>query len=88
MGKTKDISSGGICITTEGEPLEKEDFYKLSFTLPGEEEKLEVKGQVVWTNKYSAGITELYDNGIVFIDPAKSFLNMIDDFSIGTIIEE
>jgi Tfp pilus assembly protein PilZ len=84
-GKTKDISIGGICITTEGEPLNREDMYALSFTLPGDREKLEVKGKVVWIKKYKAGVSDLFDNGIEFIDPDNDFLNVIEDYSIGAV---
>jgi Tfp pilus assembly protein PilZ len=84
-GKAKDISVGGICITTEGEPLRENDVYILSFRLPGDDEKLEVSGRVVWTKNYKAGITDLYDNGIEFLDPEKEFIDVLEDFSIGAI---
>jgi Tfp pilus assembly protein PilZ len=88
IGKTRDISEGGICITTEGEPLAKEGNYRLAFTLPGKEEKLEVNGKVVWAKRYCAGSTELFDNGIIFIDPSDQFIDVINDFSIGAVAEE
>ncbi len=87
-GKTKDISIGGICITTEDEPLVMGDVYMLKFALPGMEDAIEVSGKVVWTKKYAAGIAALFDNGIVFMNPDKIFVDMITDFSIGAVREE
>jgi hypothetical protein len=87
-GKTKDISFGGICITTEGEPLKKDDVYTLSFRFPGDDDTLAVDGRVVWVRKYKAGINELFDNGIEFISPAEEFRHMLEDFSIGAVKED
>jgi hypothetical protein len=87
-GKTKDISFGGICITTEGEPLKMEDVYRLKFVLPGDNDTVEIDGRVVWVRKYKAGISDLFDNGIEFLAPDEEFRHMLEDFSIGAIIED
>ncbi len=87
-GKTKDISFGGICITTEGEPLKKDDVYRLSFILPGEHDRVEIDGRVMWVRKYKAGISDLYDNGIEFLAPNEDFRHVLEDFSIGAIVED
>jgi hypothetical protein len=87
-GKTKDISAGGICITTEGDPLVNGDTYKLRFTFPGDADDIEVDGRAVWNRHYKAGQVDLFDNGIVFLDPTAEFLHIIEDFSIGAVSED
>lgn len=84
-GKTRNISMGGICITTADEPLAMNEVYRLRFVLPGGLDELEVNGRVVWTRAEKAGSPELFDNGIEFIDPGDEFLHVIEDFSIGAV---
>lgn len=78
---TKDISRGGVCISTTGEPLEKGSQYKLKFILPFSELQIEATGQVMWIR--SEG--NIYDNGLVFIDIDDQYLNQIEEFSIGSV---
>jgi hypothetical protein len=84
-GTTRNISMGGVCITTEGDPLSMGHVYRFRFTIPGGLEELEVNGRVVWTREQRSGITVLFDNGIEFIDPDDEFLHVIEDFSIGAV---
>lgn len=57
FAKSKDISSGGICLITE-ESLEKGKIYKLSFAFPGESDRLECLGKVQWSKPASEHMHE------------------------------
>lgn len=83
--KTKNISVGGICITTHTTPLKVDDILLLEFSLPGNKEVISAEGRVVWNKKYITGGVTLYDNGIEFLKMNKKFKTMIEDFSIGSI---
>jgi c-di-GMP-binding flagellar brake protein YcgR len=85
--KSKNISKGGICITTDDGPLEKGDTYILYFTLPGQSEQIRVEGRVVWNNKYTSASIELYDNGIEFTNISKKQLDMIEQYRLGSVFE-
>lgn len=81
---TKDISRGGVCITTSGEPLQKGSHYRMKFILPFSEMVIAATGQVMWTRQEG----NVFDNGIAFIDIEDKFLNQIEEFSIGSVEEK
>ncbi|MBN2735826.1 MAG: PilZ domain-containing protein [Spirochaetales bacterium] len=83
--QSKDISQGGLCITTIAYPLEKDSCYAFNFTLPGELEPLQVKGRVVWVREAKSGGEKLYDNGIEFLGLGQELAKKIGEFSIGTV---
>lgn len=85
--KTRNLSKGGICITTDDEPLEKGEVYILYFTLPGQFEQFVVKGKVVWNKSYMSSNIELYDNGIEFINISREQLDMIEEYRLGSVYE-
>jgi Tfp pilus assembly protein PilZ len=60
--KVKNISKGGICITT-GEPLGKGRVLTLILSLPDGDE-ITIKGKVMWCLEI---ISDFYENGIDFI---------------------
>jgi c-di-GMP-binding flagellar brake protein YcgR len=78
---TKDISRGGLCITTEGAPLEKGTQYRLKFQLPFTEQEINTTARVMWHKK--AG--ELFDNGLTFIDIDERSLDLIEEYSVGSV---
>ncbi|MBN1697573.1 MAG: PilZ domain-containing protein [Spirochaetales bacterium] len=87
-GKTKNISSGGICITTEDAPLGHGELYLLRFTLPESGNFIvEVKAKVVYNRHYFSGSHNLYDNGLQFVDIKKELLEQIDEYKIGSVFE-
>jgi hypothetical protein len=81
---TKDISRGGICITTEGEPLEIGTRYGLKFLLPFTDEEIAATAQVKWNRPGGA----LFDNGLLFIDIDEKYLDLIEEYSIGSLEEK
>lgn len=83
--QSKDISEGGMCITTIGFPLEQDQIYSFNFTLPGQLDPIKVKGQVVWNRKAKSQEQELFDNGIEFVDIDDAVIESISEFSIGTV---
>ncbi|MBN2534916.1 MAG: PilZ domain-containing protein [Spirochaetales bacterium] len=85
--KSKNLSKGGICITTDDGPLEKGEIYVLSFTLPGQSRQIIVEGKVAWNKKYTSINYELFDNGIQFINISNKQLEMIEEFRLGSVFE-
>ena len=81
---TKDISRGGVCITTTGEPLQKDCNYLLRFILPFSDIKIEAVARVVWFR----GENNIYDNGLCFVQIDERSLNQIEEFSIGAVEEK
>lgn len=76
FAKSKDISSGGICLITE-ESLEEGKIYKLSFAFPGESERLECLGKVMWSIQASE---HLHEAGLSFWNIESSLRIMIDKY--------
>jgi hypothetical protein len=81
---TKDISSGGVCISTSGEPLAKGVNYKLKFILPFSEEEISATAEVMWI-KQEGGF---FDNGLAFTEINEKYLDQIEEFSIGSVEEK
>ncbi len=79
--QTKDISRGGLCVTTEGAPLEQGARYKLKFQLPFSEQEIFTTAQVMWSRPGGA----LFDNGLAFIDIEDHFLDLIEEYAIGSV---
>ena len=76
FAKSKDISSGGICLITE-EALEEKKIYKLAFSFPGEKELLESFGKVMWSRQATE---HLYESGLSFWDIEKNLQEKIDNY--------
>jgi hypothetical protein len=83
--KTRNISIGGICITTLGKPLKVDDIFRLEFSLPGQEKMITSEGRVVWNRKALDGGVTFYDNGIEFMGLSENYRAMIEEYSIGSI---
>ncbi len=81
---TKDISRGGICVTTEGAPLEIGTRYNLKFLLPFTDEEIHATAEVAWTRRDG----ELYDNGLCFKTIDDQYLGLIEEYSIGSVEEK
>jgi hypothetical protein len=81
---TKDISRGGICITTEGGPLDPGASYRLKFCLPFSDEEIKATAQVMWSKQDGT----LYDNGLFFTDIDEKYLHLIEEYSIGSVEEK
>lgn len=65
--KSKNISSGGICIIAS-DKLENNDILGISIYLPGEPMPLAAKGSVAWSKPFQIGKEkEHYDVGVEFI---------------------
>ncbi|MBN1699844.1 MAG: PilZ domain-containing protein [Spirochaetales bacterium] len=64
--KVKNISKGGICITTR-EPLNKGRLLTLSLTLP-DGSQIIIKGKVMWSLQI---ISDFFENGIDFMEANK-----------------
>jgi hypothetical protein len=79
--KTKDISRGGLCITTEGAPLEKGAQYRLKFQLPFNEREIVTTARVMWSRPDG----DLFDNGLAFIDMEQPYLDLIEEYAIGSV---
>lgn len=86
--KSRNLSKGGICITTDDGPLEKGEIYILYFILPGQSEQIVVQGKVVWNKGYKSSNLELFDNGIVFINISKKQRKLIEEYRLGSVYEE
>jgi hypothetical protein len=85
-GHTKNISSGGICITTEDKPLDRGSLYILRFTLPGcEGNILEAMAKAVWSRDYKTGSLIIYDNGLEFVNMGEDLLEKIEEYKIGSV---
>jgi len=83
--KTKDISLGGICITSYDEMLNINEIYILQFTLPGKKWGIRTTGRVVCCRKYVEGDATFYDNGIEFVKLNNKCKKMIEEYSIGSV---
>jgi c-di-GMP-binding flagellar brake protein YcgR len=81
---TKDISRGGICITTEGGPLQAGSLYRLKFLLPCSDEEVKTTARVVWIRQDG----RLFDNGLVFTGIDDKYLDIIEEYSIGSVEEK
>jgi len=81
---TKDISHGGICITTKGFPLAIGDTYAINFMLPGVSDPIKALAEAVWIKEEG----RIFDNGLMFTRISAQAREMIDDFSIGSIEEK
>ena len=88
QSKTKDLSKSGICITTSDKPLEKGQIYLLSFKLPNFSLQITVEAKVVWTNLYENHEAPLFDNGLEFTAIKQKYLDMIEEYSMGSVIEK
>lgn len=53
--KTKDVSLGGMYITTD-QPLKKGSILQLEIMIPCREGKLKTYAEVVWTNEFGGGL--------------------------------
>ncbi len=78
FAKSKDISSGGICLITE-EALEEKKIYKLAFSFPGETDQLECFGKVMWTRQATKHMSE---SGLSFWDIGKNLQKKIDTYFV------
>ncbi len=85
--KTKNVSAGGVCITTTAGPLERDAIYTLTFELPDSQEVVTVKARVVWT-KNDDHDRALFDNGLEFINMQEKYREAIEKYSIGSVIEK
>ncbi len=81
---TKDISKGGICITTEEAPLKVGAQYRLKFLLPFTDEEIKVTATVTWSRKDG----QLFDNGLSFTHIENQYLELIEEYSIGSVEEK
>jgi c-di-GMP-binding flagellar brake protein YcgR len=86
--KTKNVSLGGICITTSQGPLELDGVYTLTFKLPDSSQSILAKAKVVWSKANKGNGQELYDNGLEFITIEEKNRSAIEDYSIGAVIEK
>jgi len=87
LAKTKNIAEGGICITTVDNPLKKGEIYILRFTLPGQTDSITFEGKALWSRQYKSETTDMFDNGIEFINADKDLLKKIEDFQLGSVFE-
>ena len=71
----KNISSGGICVTTHI-PLPRGKFIKLIFTLPDGTE-MQMNGSVAWS---LATDSSIYENGIDFLQIRASYKERLSRF--------
>ncbi|MBN1410284.1 MAG: PilZ domain-containing protein [Spirochaetales bacterium] len=83
--RSKDISQGGICITTSEKPLPMGKICNLRISMPESKEQIIVKGRVMWNREYETGAVKLYDNGLEFIDLEEEFAEIIKEYSIGSV---
>lgn len=74
-GRSKDISQGGICITTN-KPLQKDRYVNIMFYLPSDE-KIKAVAEVRWSKKIKFN---LYANGLMFLDIHKSDIKKIKNY--------
>ena len=76
-GESENIAIGGVLIKSEV-PLKKGSVVKLRFLLPDEQYHVEVKGEVVRTDKES--FRPEYGLGIIFQDMDSMAKEMVEDF--------
>jgi hypothetical protein len=81
LSKTKDISRGGLCITTDNTPLQRGGRYRLTFQLPFSEKEISATARVMWHRREGA----LFENGLTFIDIDDRSLDMIEEYSNGSV---
>ena len=86
--KTKNVSVGGVCITTSEGPLDLNGIYALTFKLPNSNEPILTKAKVVWSKADIVNGRELYDNGLEFIHIDEKNRSAIQDYSIGAVLEK
>ncbi|MBN2442469.1 MAG: PilZ domain-containing protein [Spirochaetales bacterium] len=86
--KSKNISTSGICITTDDDPLIKGEIYVLRFILPEQSKQIIVEGKVIWVHKYSEGSIGLFDNGLEFTKISEEQHNMIEEYRLGSVYEK
>jgi c-di-GMP-binding flagellar brake protein YcgR len=86
--KTKNVSVGGVCITTSEGPLELGGIYTLTFKLPDSSEAILTKAKVVWSKADMVNGQTLYDNGLEFINIEEKNRSAIADYSIGAVLEK
>ena len=75
--KSKNISRGGVCITTQGNPFDVGSQVLLDFDL--ENEVIFVKGEVIWTSQITF---DIFNNGIKFIEPKKKDIEKLLNFGV------
>jgi len=76
IAHAKDLSSGGLCLITE-EPLIVGRILSLSFTLPGQTDRLTCFGKVQWSR---AGAVGIHENGISFWDATPEVQKLVTDY--------
>jgi hypothetical protein len=86
--KTKNVSTGGVCITTTAGPLELNGIYTLKFMLPENEEPIAVKARAVWAKGEDVHGEKLFDNGLEFMDLDDKYREAIEEYSIGAVLEK
>ncbi|MBN1696809.1 MAG: PilZ domain-containing protein [Spirochaetales bacterium] len=72
--KTKNISNGGICLTSH-QKLLLNHLVDLEFSMP--RKKIKVLGKVVWSEE---SLPHLYENGIEFVDIEESDKKEISNY--------
>ncbi|HUX49549.1 MAG TPA: PilZ domain-containing protein [Spirochaetia bacterium] len=76
IAHTKDLSSGGLCLITE-EPLKVGKILSLSFTLPGQSDRLNCFGKVQWSRPGGEGN---HENGISFWDATPEVQKLVTGY--------
>jgi uncharacterized protein (TIGR02266 family) len=80
--KTKDISVGGICLISR-KPLSVDNVMNFKFTIPDTEKKIEVSGEVVWTEKPEDEKDDRYYSGIEFVQIDETDKDLISKYVDG-----
>ncbi|MBN1697474.1 MAG: PilZ domain-containing protein [Spirochaetales bacterium] len=83
--ETKNLSAGGICLLTK-EALQAGTHLTLKFRLPDTSESLEVRGEIMWNQKYVINDEEYYDNGIKFIAMSERERGLIGKYIDGIAV--
>ncbi len=86
--KIKNVSLGGVCITTSEGPLELNRLYSITFNLPESSQPISTKAKVVWSKADTVNGQELYDNGLEFINIEEKNRSAIEEYSIGAVLEK
>ncbi len=86
--KTKNVSAGGVCLTTSSGPLQRGAVYTLVFSLPESGDTITTRAKVVWTKEPGESEGTLFDNGLEFIDMQDKYRAAIEEYSIGTVLEK
>ncbi|MBN1523933.1 MAG: PilZ domain-containing protein [Spirochaetales bacterium] len=81
---SKDISLGGVCITTSDTPMAKNDLVVIIFSLPKTAEEIIAHAKVMWSKPNDG----LYDNGLMFTKISDKHRQLIEEFSIGSVEAE